>query len=198
MSITLRLHPDWPHGDGLVTEAMALDGGHHSQFVTGVSNGLLAPVEGSDRWLWKSRLFGGRYDDGPVAARPVYGSFDRGSDPCGGSPRFGSAYLRLRPDVADRATYCYLDSTLDPSDFGGPEVLELLCLPADAAEVLDPRDDYVEAQVHDGVRFDRDVEAPSRLPGGHCRPDGRPGSEAGRDVPNVCAVPGRSDSTDAR
>jgi hypothetical protein len=159
MTLTLHFHPDWPHGDGLVIEALARDGRYHSQFVTGISNGLLAPTEGSDRWTWESRLFGGRYDDGPGTDRPAYGSWNRRQDVYGGSPRFGSAYLRLRPEVAERATYCYPDSTFDPEDFGGPEVLGSLCRAADSARPAEPLDDYVEAQVHGGVVLARDVEA---------------------------------------
>ncbi|MEO5664058.1 MAG: DUF3626 domain-containing protein [Nocardioides sp.] len=170
MSITLHFHPDWPHGGGLVIEAMGRAEGYHNQFVTGVSNGLLAPTEGSDRWKWESRLFDGRYDVGAPADRPVYGSWTRRSDAYGGSPRFGSACFRLRPEVAGRATYCYPDSTFDPMDFGGPDRLEALCRLADAAPRDDPLDDYVEAQVHGGVRFDCDVEALALDP---CHASGR-------------------------
>jgi hypothetical protein len=159
VTVTLHFHPDWPHGDGLVIEAMAVDGGYHSQFVTGASNGLLAAVEGSARWRWESRLFGGRYDGRPAADRPVYGSFDRRRGAYGGSPRFGSAFFRLRSEVLARATYCFPDSTFDPVHFGGPDVLESLCRLADEAPVDEPLDDYVEAQVHGGVDLERDVAA---------------------------------------
>ncbi len=159
MSITLHFHPDWPHGNGLVVESMVRAEGYHNQFATGVSNGLLAPIEGSERWRWESRLFGGRYDGRPASDRPVYGSVNRRDDPYGGSPRFGSAFTRLRPEVADRASYCYPDSTFDPQDFGGSEVLDSLCSMADEVQGDEPLDDYVEAQVHGAVRFDRDVEA---------------------------------------
>jgi hypothetical protein len=159
VSITLHFHPDWPHRDGLVVESMVRDGRYGSQFVTGVSNGLLAPVEGSDRWRWESRLFDGRYDDAAPGQRPVYGSVDRTGDAYGGSPRFGSAFFRLRPEVSERATYCFPDSTFDPEDFGGPDRLEALCRLADATTGPEPLDDYVEAQVHGGVVLDRDVEA---------------------------------------
>ena len=36
----------------------------------------------------------------------------------GASPRFGSAFLRLRPGVLERTTCCYPDSHLDPVDVG--------------------------------------------------------------------------------
>ena len=159
MSITLHFHPDWPHGDGLVIESLAADGVYHNQFVTGASNGLLAPTADSPRRRWEDRLFGDRYAASSPSERPVYGSWSRTADPYGGSPRFGSAHFRLRPAVADRATYCFPDSTFEPDAFGGPDRLEDLCRRADAAGLDEPLDDYVEAQVHGGVVLGRDVEA---------------------------------------
>ncbi len=87
----------------------------------------------------------------------MYGALDRGS-PYGGSPRFGSAYLRLRPEVTDRATFCFPDSFLEPTDIGGPDLLPHLVALCEAAD-LDDLDRYVEAHVHGGVRLDTDVEA---------------------------------------
>jgi hypothetical protein len=159
LSIALHFHPDWPHGRGLVIEAMARDGRYENQYVTGISNGLLAATAGSPRWRWEDRLFGDRYDGAPPDERPVYGSWSRTADPYGGSPRFGSAFFRLRVDVVDRATYCFPDSTFEPDAFGGPERLEDLCRMADEAVRDEPLDDYVEAQVHGGVLLRRDVEA---------------------------------------
>jgi hypothetical protein len=127
MSITLHFHPDWPHGDGLVIESMAADGTYRNQFVTGISNGLLAPAADSPRRRWEDRLFGDRYATAAAGDRPVYGSWSRRADPYGGSPRFGSAHFRLRRAVADRATYCFPDSTFEPDAFGGPHRLEDLC-----------------------------------------------------------------------
>jgi hypothetical protein len=114
VSITLHFHPDWPHGDGLVIESMAADGTYRNQFVTGISNGLLAPAADSPRRRWEDRLFGDRYATAAAGDRPVYGSWSRRADPYGGSPRFGSAHFRLRRAVADRATYCFPDSTFEP------------------------------------------------------------------------------------
>ncbi len=158
MSLTLQLHPDWPFGDGLVIESIALDGVYRSQFETGTSNGGLTAHPGGDRWRWESRLFGGRYDDRPASERPVYGAWNRRGDPYGGAIRFGSAHLRLRPHVLPRATFCFPDSFLEPEDHGGPEVLDHLCVLADRAG-LDDLDDYVEAHAHGGVVVAEDVEA---------------------------------------
>ena len=161
-ALTLHFHPDWPFGDGLVIEAMAQDGAYRSQFETGTSNGGLFAHPGGLRWAWESRLFAGRYDDRPAADRPVYGAWNRSDDPYGGSPRFGSAYVRLTEEAAARATYCFPDSVFDPEEYGGPERLTDLVALADeraADPEWDRLDDYVEAQAHGGVRFDRDVAA---------------------------------------
>lgn len=156
--VTVQFHPDWPHEGGLVIESMARDGVYRSQFETGTSNGGLTAFAGGDRWRWESRLFEGRYDDAPTSTRPVYGAWDRRRDPYGGAIRFGSSYLRLRPEVTDRCTFCFPDSVLEPVDVGGPGLLPHLGRIADEAGA-DDLDDYVEAHVHGGVRFDRDVEA---------------------------------------
>lgn len=158
-ALTVHFHPDWPFGDGLVIEAMAAAGRYRSQFETGTSNGGLTAHPGGDRWIWESRLFAGRYDTLPADERPVYGSWNFDDDAYGGSPRFGSAYLQLIPAAAERATYCFPDSYLQPTHVSGPGGRPLLCALADDAELEDPLDRYVEAHVHGGVRFAHDVEA---------------------------------------
>ena len=144
-----------------------------SQWVTGTSNGGLTARPGGDRQRWESRIFEGRYDDAEPADRPIYGAWNRRDDPYGASPRFGSAYLRLRPEVVARATFCWPDSVYDPEAVGGPEKLDELCqladrglldrsaLPDAAADLPldDPLNDYVEAHVHGGLDVTRDVEA---------------------------------------
>ena len=64
----------------------------------------------------------------------------------------------LRPEVMERATFCYPDSVLEPTAIGGPDRVAELCALADAAD-QDHLDDYVEAHVHGEVRPDRDAEA---------------------------------------
>ncbi|WP_427893175.1 DUF3626 domain-containing protein [Kribbella sp. GL6] len=156
--LTVQFHPNWPHGARMVVEAMVGDGVYRSQFATGISNGGLSAFPGGDRWRWESRLFGGRYDDQPGAARPVYGVWNRRADVYGGAIRFGSSYLRLKPEVVERATFCFPDSARDPQDYGGLDSLPQLCALADAAE-NDDLDDYVEAHIHGPVEFAKDVEA---------------------------------------
>lgn len=154
-------------------DAIVARGVYRSQWETGTSNGGLTARPGGDRWRWESRIFDGRYDDADAADRPVYGSWNRRDDPYGASPRFGSAYLRLRPEVIERATFCWPDSVYAPEAIGGPERLEELCrladrglldqsVPPDSAAELpldDPLNDYVEAHVHGGLNITRDVEA---------------------------------------
>ena len=158
MHVTLQFHPDWPSGGAMVIEAMARDGVYRSQFETGTSNGGLTAHPGGDRWRWESRLFGGRYDDAPASARPVYGAWNRRKDPYGAAIRFGSAYLRLRPEVVERCTFCFPDSVLEPTEVVGPDELPRLCALADESG-LDDLDDCVEAHVHGRVSLDDDVEA---------------------------------------
>lgn len=157
LRITLNFHPDRLSSGLPVLEALARDGAYHSQFVTGTSNGGLTAHPGGDRWRWESRIFGGTYDDAHPAERPVYGALDFRRQAVGAAPRFGSSYLRLTGRALQRATFCYPDSAAEPSDFGVAAGTHLLALAE--ADQRDALDDYVEAQVHGGVRLDRDVEA---------------------------------------
>ncbi|MGV8874567.1 MAG: DUF3626 domain-containing protein [Rhodococcus sp. (in: high G+C Gram-positive bacteria)] len=156
-TLTLQFHPDWPHGERTVIESMAVDGRYRSQCATGTSNGGLTAHRHGDRWRWESRLFDGRYDSADQSTRPVYGAWNRRDDPYGGAVRFGSSYVQLKADVVERATFCFPDSVFEPQNLGGPEDLHTLCSLADATE-LDHLDDYVEAHVHGGVSFYRDVD----------------------------------------
>jgi GrpB-like predicted nucleotidyltransferase (UPF0157 family) len=157
-AITVQFHPDWPHGNAMVIDSIVADGYYRSQFVTGVSNGGLTAFPGGDRWRWESRLFDGKYDKQPDTSRPVYGAWNRNADPYGGAIRFGSCYLRLRPEAVGRATFCFPDSYLDPVDVGDATLLPRLCRMADDSG-FDALDDCVEAHVHGPLRVDRDVEA---------------------------------------
>jgi len=157
-AITLQFHPDWPHRDAKVIESMCVEGHYRSQFATGISNGGLTAFPGGDRWRWESRLFAGRYDEGPGPARPVYGAWNRRGDPYGGAIRFGSSYVRLRAEAVSRSTFCFPDSVLEPVDVGDAALLPRLCRMADESG-FDDLDDCVEAHVHGAVRFDTAVKA---------------------------------------
>ena len=157
--VTLHFHPDRLVRGAPVLQSMATDGRYRSQFETGTGNGGLTAHPGGDRWRWESRLFGAAYDHAPPAARPVYGSLDHRQRPVGGSPRFGSAHLRLNAASLARTTFCYPDSAGDPVDVGTADHCDLTDLLEAAAGAGDPLDDYVEAHVHGGVLLTRDVEA---------------------------------------
>lgn len=157
LRVTLNFHPDRLHRGVPFLQALSRDGVYRSQFETGTSNGGLTAHPGGDRWQWESRLFGGAYDDAAPAERPKYGAVNFRGRATGGSPRFGSAHLRLTGAVLARTTFCYPDSVYEPTAFGVAERMGLMALAATPQP--DPLDDYIEAQVHGPVELARDVEA---------------------------------------
>jgi len=158
LRVTLNLHPDRRVGEGPILAAMVLSGLYRSQFETGTSNGGLTAHPGGARWSWESRIFGTAYDEVPASERPKYGSLNFRRRATGGSPRFGSAHLRLKQETLARTTFCYPDSVFEPSHFGVALRMSLVGL-AEADDDKDVLDDYIEAQVHGPVLLDRDVEA---------------------------------------
>lgn len=155
--VTLHFHPDRLAGGVPILRQMAHDGRYRSQFETGTSNGGLTAHPGGDRWRWESRIFGAAYDAAPAAARPTYGSLNHRRRPVGGSPRFGSAHLRLAAETLARTTFCYPDSVFEPTDFGVAARMPLIAkADADHRDLLD---DYIEAHVHGPVRLAYDVAA---------------------------------------
>lgn len=168
--ITFNFHPDRGFGGVEILEAMLADGEYRSQFVTGTSNGGLTAHIGGDRWRWEQSLFGGAYDEAPAGERPKYGALNHRYRTLGGAPRFGSAHLRLKEHMLDRATFCFPDSALSPARFATARRFglwdavthheESMQTGDNNQEVLyDPLDGYVEAQVHGRVLLDQDVEA---------------------------------------
>lgn len=159
LRVTLNFHPDRLHRGAPLLAAMAGDGVYRSQFETGSSNGGLTAHPGGDRWAWESRLFGAAYDDAPAAERPKYGALDHLRRATGGSPRFGSAHLRLRPEVLARSTFCYPDSVFGPVDVGTASRMALVAQAQAEAHARDALDGYIEAHVHGPLLLARDVEA---------------------------------------
>jgi len=157
LRVTLNFHPDRLHLGMPLLAALAEDGMYRSQFETGTSNGGLTAHPGGDRWAWETRIFGTAYDNAVPAERPKYGALNFRRSPLGGSPRFGSAHLRLRPEVLNRSTFCYPDSALGPVDFGVAAHMALVALAAMAGR--DALDDYIEAHVHGPLLLAADVEA---------------------------------------
>ncbi|MCZ4508409.1 DUF3626 domain-containing protein [Streptomyces sp. ActVer] len=157
LRLTLNLHPDRLVRGRPILEALAEDGTYHSQFVTGTGNGGLTARPGGDRWRWESRMFGGAYDAAAPHERPVYGALNFRHQVVGAAPRFGSAHFRLVSGALWRATFCYPDSSVDPTAFGVADGMSLIGLAE--ADDRDALDDYIEAQVHGRVALDRDTEA---------------------------------------
>jgi hypothetical protein len=157
LRVTMHFHPDRAAGDRPILVKMAEEGVYRSQFVTGTSNGGLTAHPGGDRWRWESRMFAGAYDHAAADERPVYGALNYRRDPVGGAPRFGSSYFRLTAAALARTTFCYPDSSTEPSAFGIAVRCALIGLAE--ADGLDALDGHIEAQIHGPVRFDRDVEA---------------------------------------
>jgi hypothetical protein len=178
VSITVNFHPDRLLADGRdVATHLVEDRAYHSQFRTGISNGGL----GGDRLLWEDRMFPGRYTATDLD-RPVYGALNLAGYPDGGSPRFGSCHLVLAPAVLSRATFTIGDSFTLPSVLPFDDILpalraqvaatgQALNLAAPSADAWEaalglPRtapgralDDYVETQIHGGLRLPDDVTA---------------------------------------
>lgn len=157
LRVTVSFHPDRLHGETPILRQLAMDGALRSQFETGTSNGGLTAHWGGARFAWESRIFGGAYDDAPPHERPKYGALNHRRRATGASPRFGSAYLRLRAEVLGRSTFCYPDSVFEPAHFGVEARMSLIALAE--ADDRDRLDDYIEAQIHGPVRLADDVEA---------------------------------------
>ena len=157
LRVTINFHPDRLHQDALILHWLAHDARYRSQFETGTSNGGLTAHAGGARWQWESRIFGGAYDNAPPHERPKYGALDHRRTGAGGSPRFGSAHLRLSASVVHRSTFCFPDSVFEPTCFGVAGGCALLDVAA--RDRRDRLDHYVEAHVHGTLRIPDDVEA---------------------------------------
>lgn len=157
LHVTLNFHPDRCRNGVPILVALADEGVYRSQFETGTSNGGLTAHAGGARWLWESRIFDGAYDSAPPAARPKYGALNLHASPLGGAPRFGSASLRLRPEVLARCTFCYPDSVFEPAQFGVAAKMGRILTALHPMD--DPLDAYIEAHVHGPLRLAGDVAA---------------------------------------
>jgi hypothetical protein len=157
LRVTINFHPDRLHRGQPVLHWLAHDACYRSQFETGTSNGGLTAHAGGARWLWESRIFGGAYDGAPAHERPKYGALDHRRTGVGGSPRFGSAHLRLAASVVQRSTFCFPDSVFEPTRFGVAARCGLVEIAA--RDRRDRLDHYVEAHVHGALRIPGDIEA---------------------------------------
>ena len=157
LRVTVNFHPDRIYNDLHILDSMAETGVYKSQFETRTSNGGLTAHPGGDRWNWENRLFGNAYDKADPGERPKYGALNYKRSQYGASPRFGSAYLRLKKEVLSRTTFCYPDSVFEPETFGTAQHMSLIELAlADDRDLLD---DYIEAQIHGELSLANDIEA---------------------------------------
>lgn len=157
LDVTVHFHPDRPVGEVLLLRHLLSDGVYRSQFETGTSNGGLTAHVGGDRWRWEHRMFAGAYDHASPTERPKYGSLNYRRHLAGGSVRFGSSHLRLARHVLQRTTFCYPDSSTEPTAFGTAEHMPLIALAE--ADDLDVLDDHIEAHVHGPLQLNFDIEA---------------------------------------
>ena len=148
-NITINFHPDrFCPPESTILDSIAEDGIIKSQFETGVSNGSVSAYRGGGRWEWESGLFDGAYDSCESFDRPKYGALNLFNWNGGASPRFGSCYFELHPELVERSTFCYPDSFWEPKDFGvGKRYSHLVDLVNNERE-SDLLDLYIEAQVH--------------------------------------------------
>ncbi|WP_188887123.1 DUF3626 domain-containing protein [Paenibacillus radicis (ex Gao et al. 2016)] len=119
--VALHFHPDRPLADKKsVAQALLEQGIYKSQFETQISNGSVSAYPGGARDLWEMKLFGGAYQMEGIAnsERPKYGALDLMLHSDGPSPRFGSCYFLLAPQVSYRCTYTYGGSQDDPLEKG--------------------------------------------------------------------------------
>ncbi|MBY5991881.1 DUF3626 domain-containing protein [Ferrimonas balearica] len=115
-AIALHFHPDRPGAEHPSVVAGLDACGHYlNQFESGLSNGLLDPSPDGRRARWEADLFGPEYARRvQYAERPKYGAWHLWPHSDGPAPRFGSCYLRLKPSVNARATFCWGDSHRQP------------------------------------------------------------------------------------
>lgn len=121
MQIALHFHPDRLNSSMItVTEALLEEGIYRNQFETLISNGKVSPEPGGTRDLWENRIFGGAYqmNESTSNERPKYGALNIMLNNDGPSPRFGSCYFLLSPQVSNRSTFSYLDSHQEPFERG--------------------------------------------------------------------------------
>ncbi|MCV4232998.1 DUF3626 domain-containing protein [Virgibacillus sp. LDC1] len=119
--VTLNFHPDRIRPTGhAVIESLLAEGIYHNQFITSVTNGSKTAYPGGDRDQWERLLFGGAYQQPGVQndERPKYGALNLMHYADGASPRFGSCFLVLSPNILNRCTFTFGDSHAGPEFVG--------------------------------------------------------------------------------
>ncbi len=125
--ICLHFHPYRLNGEfKSVLDLLVAEGFYKSQFETQISNGSLTAYKGGDRDQWENILFGQIYENHEIrlSDRPKYGGLDLLMHSDGPSPRFGSCFLVLKPEMSQYATFSYLDSYKLPQEKGTMQYFE--------------------------------------------------------------------------
>lgn len=137
--IAIHFHPYRIGKDSKTAiESMIEAGQYNNQFETTISNGSLTAFEGGKRDIWENLLFGQIYKESqiPNSLRPKYGSLALMGYSDGPSPRFGSCYFLIKPELSKYATFTYLDSYTNPKEKGTINFFEeiLACLLSECFE----------------------------------------------------------------
>ncbi|MCL1127527.1 DUF3626 domain-containing protein [Shewanella surugensis] len=159
LEVTINFHPDrlTDQGEPLLV-VMEKEGRLKSQFETKTSNGSLSAYVGGKRWQWEHEAFNGVYDQCEPQERPKYGALNYQHNETGASPRFGSAYFRLKSNVLTRTTFCFPDSFFCPEHFSTYDYVDHLINLSSKSE-KDVLDNYIEAHIHGEISLVHDVEA---------------------------------------
>lgn len=182
--VQIRLSPD-------TLRQVLADGRFKSQFESGTSGGILAPMQ---RAGWEQQMFDSRLEMRGVD-RPIYGYVaDRQRDDLNGPLNmYGTVIVWLKDSVLDRTTACVGDSfnaSAQPMPVASPDMTIVPPAYLDPDRVVrrysvDPRDPlewrslrdsgaaYIEAQIHGGLKA-ADIAAVEFAPYGY---DIRPGSD---------------------
>jgi hypothetical protein len=125
--IALHFHPDRIFSkDTNVIDGMLQSGIYKNQFETNISAGSVSAFSGGNRDKWEKEIFKGAYQFAKPSERPKYGSLNLTLTEDGPSPRFGSCYFLLKPEVKKRATFTYGDTYDSPLELGTIDNFELI------------------------------------------------------------------------
>ncbi len=112
--VTINFHPDRFSNNGeTIIENLIAEGIYHGQFRTGTTNGGRTAYVGGNRFSWEQRIFFGAYPQDSLD-RPKYGAMNIFRYLDGASVRFGSCFFALKPDIINRCTFAYGDSSTNP------------------------------------------------------------------------------------
>jgi len=125
--IALHFHPDrLISNKKTVAEGLIEDGYYKNQFETKISSGSTTAFSGGQRDDWENHIFKNIYQNASPSERPKYGALNLTLTEDGPSPRFGSCYFLLAPQVSQRSTFSYGDTHQSPDELGTLSNFELI------------------------------------------------------------------------